>query len=247
MSAIDDSALLSRYLLHEASEQEQEEIERRYFRDSGQLALLEAVEGDLIDAYVRRELPHEQRARFEKYFLCTRERRERLQMAEALQHHLRTQPRVWPRVALAVAATLLVLAAGLGVWLWTRDAPTKAVQQPVPAPPPQMETPRAPVIVAVTLIPGVTRDPAAPRTVVLGPGVDQVRANLLVEVEGEWRDLHVSLRSSGWTASNLAMNADRTVTVTIPAAQLTAGEQVLVLTSGNEPLGDYAFAVAKKF
>jgi hypothetical protein len=258
MSALGDSALLSRYLLHEASEEEREEIERHYFSDPEDLALLEAVEDDLIDAYVRRELPQAQRARFEKYFLCTRARRERLQMAEALQQHLRRRPLVWarwPRVTLAIAATLLVLAAGLGAWLRTRNAVNpvggpqsaagsrKAPQHHAAANADRRPPTAGSSIIAVTLIPGVTRDPAAPQTIVLGPGVDQVRANLLVEVEGEWPDLRASLRSSSWTAWNLAMNTDRTVTVTIPVAQLKPGQHVLVLTSGNEPLGDYAFVV----
>jgi hypothetical protein len=103
MSAIEDSAMISRYLLRDVTAQEQEEIERRYFSDPGYLALVEAAEGDLIDAYVRRELSRSQRKRFEEHFLCTRSRRERLKMAEALDRHLpRTGIRA--RFARAIAA-----------------------------------------------------------------------------------------------------------------------------------------------
>jgi hypothetical protein len=242
MSAVEDTSRISRYLLHEADEREQEEIERRYLTDPEYLALLDAVEGDLIDAYVRRELSHAQRARFEKYFLCTRARRERLQMAEALQQNLRPERKAWPRAALAIAASLLVIL-GLGAaWLFlaTRN-PQPATPQVIPQ---RAETPKPPVTIAVTLLPGLTRDSALPQKIVLRPDVEQVRVNALVELDGDWRDLRASLGT--WTASNLTLNADRTVTIAIPAAQLAPGEHVLVLTSGGEPLGDYAFVVEKK-
>lgn len=238
MSA-DDGAILSRYLLHDVSEKEREEIERRYFRDPEALALLDAVEGDLIDAYVRRELTRAQRARFEKYFLCTRARRERLRMAEALQRHLPPQRRL-SRAWIAIAASLLIVA--LGAWLWTRDTPSTVVDRP--APPPRVVTPREPVTVAAMLVPGLTRTGDAPQKIVLGPDVEQVRVSALVEAEGEWRDLRASL--GDWTASNLTMNVDRTVTIAIPAARLPPGEHLLVLTSADEPLGDYPFVVERK-
>ena len=239
MSALEDNATIFRYLLHEADEQEQEEIQRRYFTDPEYLALLEAVEGDLIDAYVRRELSHAQRARFEKYFLCTRSRRERLRMAEALQQNLRPVRKAWPRVALAIAASLLVIV-GIAAWLLaTRNSPP-ATPEPIQ----RAETPRPPVTMAVTLLPGLTRDSAAPQKIALAPNVELVRVNALVELDGDWPELRASLGT--WTQSNLTLNADRTVTVTIPVAQLAPGQHVLVLTSADEPLGDYAFVVEKK-
>lgn len=116
MSAIEDSALISRYLLQDVTAKEQEEIERRYFSDPEYLAVVEAVEGDLIDAYVRRELSRTQRQQFEENFLCTRARRERLKMAEALHRHL-PQPKTDRRLVFALGAALLVLAAVAVVFL----------------------------------------------------------------------------------------------------------------------------------
>jgi hypothetical protein len=116
VSAIDDSAVISRYLLRDLGTEEQEEIERRYFSDPEYLALIEAAEGDLIDAYVRRELSRAQRRQFEENFLCTRERRERLKMAEALHRHL-PQPRPDRRLAIAIGGALIVVAAVAVWWL----------------------------------------------------------------------------------------------------------------------------------
>ena len=246
---MDDSATLSRYLLHELPPREEEEVERRYFSDPQYLALLEAAEGDLIDAYVRNELTRAQRERFEQYFLCTRARRERLRMAEAMMAHLPQPKPRWRVAVLALAATLL-LAVGLGAWLWTRTPATTtpvAQQQPVP-PPPRIETPRAPVTASLALLPGLVRDAsAAPQKLVLTPGLEQVRVSALVEVEGHWRDLHASLRAADgrelWSAAHLSLHDDRTVRMTIPAARLVEGEHLLVISADGEPLGDYPFVV----
>lgn len=240
MTAVDDTVMLSRYLLHDVSEQEREEIERSYFRDPETLALLDAVEGDLIEAYVRRQLTRAERARFEKYFLCTRARRERLRMAEALQQHL-PPARALSRVWMAMAASLVIVAL-LGVWVWMRTAPRAVVRRPAPSP--RVIAPKPPVTFAVTLVPGLTRAAGAPQKIVLGPEVEQVHIRALVEAEGEWRDLRASL--GDWAVADLTMNADRTVTIVVPAANLPPGEHVLVLTAGNEPLGDYAFTVEQR-
>ncbi|HEV7766642.1 MAG TPA: hypothetical protein VGQ76_16695 [Thermoanaerobaculia bacterium] len=116
MSAIDDSAMIFRYLLQDVTPKEQEEIERRYFSDPEYLALLDAVEGDLIDAYLRRELSRAHHRLFEDNFLSTRARRERLKMAEALHRHL-PQPKTDRRFLYAIGVALLVLAAAAAWWL----------------------------------------------------------------------------------------------------------------------------------
>ncbi|HEX8409616.1 MAG TPA: hypothetical protein VF883_12170 [Thermoanaerobaculia bacterium] len=249
MTAIDDAATITRYLLHEAEAREQEEIERRYFSDPEYLALVEAVEGELIDAYVRGELPRERCVRFERYFLSTRARRERLRMAEAMQRHFARPARVRLRPILAVAAALVAVL-GLGGWYFAargRDSgpkPATARQEPAPEPL-RVETPKVPVTIAATLMPGLTRAGSAPQKIVLRRDVDEVRLTAVVDVAGEWPNLRASL--GRWTTAGLTMNVDRTVTILIPAAQLTEGEHVLVLTSGNEPIGDYAFVVEKIF
>lgn len=116
MSGLDDSDLISRYLLHDVTPKEQEQIERRYFGDPEYLALIEAAEGDLIDAYVRRELSRKQRQQFEDNFLSTRARREKLKMAEALHQHL-PRPKPDRRLLYAIGAALLVVAAIAAWWL----------------------------------------------------------------------------------------------------------------------------------
>jgi ferric-dicitrate binding protein FerR (iron transport regulator) len=116
MSAIEDRAMIFRYLLQDITSKEQEEIERRYFSDPEYLAQIEAAEGDLMDAYLRGELSRAHRNLFEENFLCTRARRERLKMAEALHRHL-PRPRPDRRLWYGVGAALLALAAAAVWWL----------------------------------------------------------------------------------------------------------------------------------
>ena len=127
----DSDDLLTRYLLGELSHQEQERIEEGYFGDRGFYEHLLVVEDGLIDAYVSNQLPAARRERFEKFFLASPERRERVRFAEAwltfIGEAARRRGAARPLPVAGFArfkrpAILLPLAAGLlvalgGVWL----------------------------------------------------------------------------------------------------------------------------------
>jgi hypothetical protein len=78
--------LLARYLLGELTEEEQVRVEERAFSDPETLAQVLAVENDLVDEYVRGELPDEARRRFELKFLNSVERRRKIEFAGTLAH-----------------------------------------------------------------------------------------------------------------------------------------------------------------
>ena len=79
-----DERLLLRYLLGELPEQEQEQVEDRVFQDSEYRNALENAEADLIDEYVRRGLPDDERRKFERQFLISPRRRNKIEFARAL-------------------------------------------------------------------------------------------------------------------------------------------------------------------
>src|SRR6516164_9195159 len=79
-----DELLLVRYLLGNLTEEEQVRLEGQAFDDREYLNALEAAEADLIDAYVRGELPQEQRSAFEVRFLVAPQRRRKVEFARAL-------------------------------------------------------------------------------------------------------------------------------------------------------------------
>jgi anti-sigma factor RsiW len=73
------------YLLGQLSEAERTEIEDRYFAEDATFEYLAAVETELIDVYVRGELPEQDRAQFEQRFLQTPRLRARVEFARQLQ------------------------------------------------------------------------------------------------------------------------------------------------------------------
>src|SRR5215831_4083290 len=79
-----DEALLQKYLLGDLSEQEQVVVEDRAFAEPGYLEALEGVEADLIDAYVRGELSQTGRRQFERRFLTSPQRRNKVEFARTL-------------------------------------------------------------------------------------------------------------------------------------------------------------------
>jgi anti-sigma factor RsiW len=79
-----DEVLLQKYLLGNLSEQERVRVEDRAFADPAYLGALEAAEADLIDAYVRGELSQADRRQFERLFLTSRQRRNKVEFARAL-------------------------------------------------------------------------------------------------------------------------------------------------------------------
>ena len=134
--------LIARYLLGDLPEEQQVEIENRAFADKEYLASVTAVENDLIDEYVRDEMPAADRRKFETRFLASAERRKRVEFAKALatvatesavtekttQTIVSTPPVSWrdsleaffrglnPVAKFAMAAAMLVVVLG-GAWL----------------------------------------------------------------------------------------------------------------------------------
>ncbi len=81
---LNSDKLIAQYLLGELPEEQQIEIEDRAFSDQEFLANITAVENDLIDEYVRREMTGSLRRQFETRFLASESRRKRVEFARAM-------------------------------------------------------------------------------------------------------------------------------------------------------------------
>lgn len=79
-----DEDLIVRYLLGELPEAQQVEIEDSAFQNQQHMQDILSIESDLIDEYVRGEIPRHHRERFEKHFLAAPERRRKVEFARAL-------------------------------------------------------------------------------------------------------------------------------------------------------------------
>ena len=159
--ALDDE-LLKRYLLGALPEAETERLHELSVTDGDLAGRLDAVENDLVDAYVRGELPQEDSHQFKSFYLASPKRREKVRLAEgflALQGRAaraagiaeavsqRTLPDrstgrmpAGPRFRLqwGLAAALLALLIGGGYLLFEnlglRKQLTQAQSQPAPDP-----------------------------------------------------------------------------------------------------------------
>src|SRR5438034_3468428 len=83
---------ITRYLLGDLPETKQVEIEDRAFQDKECLDSILAVENDLIDEYARGELSGSARRQFERLFLASAERRQKVEFARALASVLSEVP-----------------------------------------------------------------------------------------------------------------------------------------------------------
>jgi hypothetical protein len=76
--------LAVRYLLGDLTDDEQVEVEDRAFADHQYMERMLAVEDDLIDNYLRGSLSERERSQFEKRFLASDHRRQKIEFARAL-------------------------------------------------------------------------------------------------------------------------------------------------------------------
>ncbi len=101
----DNKDTLVRYLLGDLPEQEMERLAEEYFVRDEAWEALNTVESDLIDAYVRGELPQELRQKFMAHFINSPARQERVEFAKILMNSVvreqagasGTETRKWAR------------------------------------------------------------------------------------------------------------------------------------------------------
>lgn len=145
---IPDDALLRRYLLGGATEDEETRIEQLLLREPSGLERLEIVESELLDAYARGALPEDERRRVLAGLLTSAEGRARLALARSLAYVANGEPATlvslpgramkpprrpstrWRLQAAALAASL-VLALGAGLWV-SQHRPAGPSLAPVP-------------------------------------------------------------------------------------------------------------------
>ena len=85
MRDTDENKLINRYLLGELSEDELAQIEERYFADEDFFARLVDAENSLVDSYVRGSFSAIERGKFERQFLTTPQRRQKVKFARSLR------------------------------------------------------------------------------------------------------------------------------------------------------------------
>ena len=84
-----DQEQITAYFLSALSSEETERLEQACFNDQIFAESVLVVEEDLIDRYVRNELAPDEHKRFEEFYLTTKARCERVQLARMLEQEPR--------------------------------------------------------------------------------------------------------------------------------------------------------------
>src|SRR6185503_18912428 len=82
--AVNQYDLLIQYLLGVVADTERRAVEEQFFAPDADLNVLLQAEDELIDDYVRGTLSTSDRRLFESNFLCTKRRRQRLELVQSL-------------------------------------------------------------------------------------------------------------------------------------------------------------------
>jgi CHAT domain-containing protein len=138
----DDQSSIQRYLLRQLTDDEQLQIEQRLITDDELFDQLQVAEDELIDRYLAGALGKDDAEMFERHFLATPERQQKLRFAKVFRRYVTTHPseplqkspdqtqRItaqlrtlwgWPQFfsaspLRAAAFAVMILVAGLGVW-----------------------------------------------------------------------------------------------------------------------------------
>ena len=270
-----DETLLVKYLLGDLPEDRQAEVEDRAFADREFLDALEATEADLIDAWVRGELSPSERRAFERRFLTSPQRRNKVEFARALAKVTsESQPAEAPRKtfwrwpfgmqwspALQWAAGLAFLfCVAATTWFAIENAAMRSRMSVLEARLDQehhRSTAAAPGVASLVLLPGLSRSETRVPQLSLDPAVQIVRIEVKLEPRDDYPRFRAELRTGRGdevlTFANLPRRetADGyAVLVEAPVSVLPPGQYELELKGikGNsaEDIGFYYFNIDQR-
>lgn len=264
----DDESVLIRYLLGQLAEAEAARVEETLLADDDFFHRLTAVEQDLIDSYLRAQLPQAQHRLFAQAYLSCPSRRSKVEFAQALMN-LRGQtepagsflrkllaavlgnnPQV---LRFALAAAMLLLCAG-SAWLGIENfrlrrqlAVLEADQQGRAIQPADSRQ----AIVSFLLLPGVERGAREMPRLLVPSYARQVRLHLGDVPLRDYSRFHVTLRTVDGYVAWSGEVPGASPTLDLPASILQADDYLILLvglTKNGQPenLGSYQFGVARR-
>lgn len=259
-----DDQLIS-YLLGGLSAGEQASLEQKYFQDDEYFEYLRAVEDDLIDRFLRRELNWLQNRRFKRYYLNSPVRRARVESARALMQAIlpagsRRKHYSWParyRIFVLVwgcAALILITSLCWSIWrnvslqkqlaianLVLKQARRDLVRASSPEP------------LAISFqLSRIQRNFASGNRLILP--VDVQNVNFLVDVskpgEGSYSATFTTPEGDQiGTSTDITTRISQgtaIATVKAPAAIFVPGTYILTLRAGVQDLRSYSFTIARQ-
>ena len=255
-----DDGTIRLYLLGEAGDLQQQQVEELLLVDETVRRQIAMVEDELIEEYLAGELTPGERASFELHFLMPQSRRENLRFSQALRQYIEKHPEAavaephrrwslwWPRVAVAAAAVAIAAVGWVG---FSRRTPGSAspAQQANRNPTPLAAAPQT---VVLTLTPGLLRSGGQEAVLRTRPAADAVEVHLQLPQEASGfatysAKLATVEGNEVWSQAGLKGEGNN-VNLTIPTSHLTRGDWRVVLfgvssTGKSSDVASYYFRV----
>ncbi|MCI0419314.1 MAG: hypothetical protein L0312_08860 [Acidobacteria bacterium] len=220
---ISEDQHIIRYLLDKLSETERSEVTRQIGTDTQYAQLAEAIEEELLDAYVKGQLSREDRNRFENHYLSSAERRSKLEFSRAF---LNSIPRRSPiRVEYLKIAALCLLTLSAGLFFFQRPDP----------------------VVSSSLRSGNTRG-RADQTLEIPSGAMLVELHLYPDsgASPDQARLVAVASEQEIERQRVTLGADGSVVFRIPAALLSPGDYLIFLEANGNTTASFFFSLKKK-
>jgi hypothetical protein len=265
MSRAENDGRLADYLLGKLPEEEQERLEQEYLADDSRYEDVLAVEDELLVEYARGELEPADRARVEARLLRTDQDRERLAWARSLVTWFDTSrvpaspERLSWKYGLAAAALIAVafaalLAQNLSLRRQVQQAEAARAtavqaladgQRTPPAGNAAAPAPEPPLVVSLSLAPGLERSSGAMPRITVPAAAATLRLDLKRPAGLVTGELTAILRDVDgrtlWTGP--ASNLGPTITVNIDASRLATGDYEVVLRDRRDRAEYYFSAI----
>jgi hypothetical protein len=253
---------LRKYLLGSMSAEEQQEVELWLVSDDKAYDLLEAAEDELIDDSLRGELSRNELDQFNNHFLNAPERKSNFRFSRSLHRFIGTRPvpehsspwlalrallQLQSKLAYGVAAVILLMVVST-VWMAVRrnqvqqrqEQPqeTRAVNEDW-----KKQTPEtaSPTLLAVNLLPNLTRAASDVPTVSVGADTQLVQFSLAL-LDDNYAAYGVSLRDADgktlWNKEDLKATiipGGKGIVFTVPGALFGPGDYAFTLSGLTRP------------
>src|SRR5262245_42701935 len=247
---------LTRYLLGDLTQAEQERLEEEFFCDNDLFIELLDTEDQLISDYLSDHLSPDDRDRFERRFLSLPDRRRTLELACLMQRSARRDAAERPnpedeavswrqsilgafrarRPLTGLAMAALLIAVAIGIFSVTRLSSDKGQPELGATNPPSGS---GPAMVSLTLKPGRLRDRGTSQKATVGPDTQVVELRLEDGIES-YRSYQAGLQKMGDGAADVltetALDAEKpgggpaVIIWKVPAARLTEGDYKVELS-----------------
>ena len=255
----DQKKHLAKYLLGDLPENEQVELEEKYFHDDEVLTALLALEDEMMYDCLNGDLAPSERVKFQERFLATEQGKKKAQFARILLKKIENPPivRFGPKSYLlqAIAACFLFVAVG---WLLFQtiflrtEMKRLAANSPKPPVTSIGQDQKPPVTLRFLLNSGNVRDAGSMKKLLLPPAADLIELTLDSKMDEPYQAFRVQIRNAEgaeiWS-QHLVMSAkDSRVSVSVPRKILSEDDYELSLSGGSEgndfeDIADFYFSV----